>query len=233
MRIAPRTSRRPFAFRAGRKMPLLTMALLSLASVAGAGELSSPRDPVSGARLPYRTFQDLGPNGRRIAEIFSNGAPMTAPLTGPVAFAAYNVDVANAMIDLHVAAVRKSGLDAYVRELATLVACREINYSLEWNAHEPAALAAGIDPRVIDIVRHRRPLEKLSPRDAAIIRFGRELLHDRKMSAETFDAAVKFFGKTETMNLVGIMSSYAVSGFYAIAVDEHVPGTPQLQWTPP
>lgn len=191
------------------------------------------RDPTSGARLPYRTFEDLGPEGRRIAEIFKEGRPATAPLTGPVAFAAYNVGVANAMIDLHVAAVRKNGLDVHARELATLVACRETNYSLEWNAHKAAARAAGVDAHVIDIVRHRLPLVKISERDAAIIRFGRELLHDRKMSAKTFETAVGFFGKTETMNLVGIMSSYAVSGFYAIAVDEQVPGAPQLERTRP
>ena len=28
------------------------------------------------------------------------------------------------------------------RELAILVACRETNYNLEWNAHEPAAVKA-------------------------------------------------------------------------------------------
>ena len=112
MRIAPCPSRRPSVVRAGRRLSLLALALLSLSSAANA------RDPVSGARLPYRTLKDLGPKGQRITEIFSNGAPVTAPLTGPVAFAAYNVDVANAMIDLHVAAVRNSGLDTYARELA-------------------------------------------------------------------------------------------------------------------
>lgn len=227
MRIAPCPSRRPSVVRAGRRLSLLALALLSLSSAANA------RDPVSGARLPYRILKDLGPKGQRITEIFSNGAPVTAPLTGPVAFAAYNVDIANAMIDLHVAAVRNSGLDTYARELATLVACRETNYALEWNAHEPAAIAAGIDPRVIATVRHRRPLDKLTARDAAIIRFGRELLHDRRMSDKTFDAVVNFFGRTEAMNMVGIMSSYAISGFYAVAVDEKVPGTPQLPRTRP
>ena len=53
------------------------------------------------------------------------------------------------------------------------------------------------------------------------------------MSDKTFDAVVNFFGRTEAMNMVGIMSSYAISGFYAVAVDEKVPGTPQLPRTRP
>jgi Carboxymuconolactone decarboxylase family len=44
-------------------------------------------------------------------------------------------------------------LDPHVRELAILVACRETNYSLEWNAHDPAAVKAGVDRKTIDVVR--------------------------------------------------------------------------------
>jgi hypothetical protein len=31
------------------------------------------------------------------------------------------------------------------------------------------------------------------------------------------------FGRKGAMDLVAVMSTYAVSGFYAIAVDEHMP----------
>ena len=55
--------------------------------------------------------------------------------------------VANALLDLHDGAVGKGTLDAHVRELAILVACRETNYSFEWNAHEPAAVRAGVASR--------------------------------------------------------------------------------------
>ena len=58
--------------------------------------------------------------------------------------------VAKALFDLHNAAVA-GALDPHVRELAILVACRETNYSLEWNAHEPAAVKAGVDRKTIDV----------------------------------------------------------------------------------
>ena len=63
-----------------------------------------------------------------------------------------------------------------------------------------------------------------------MIRFGRELLNDRKMSSATFAKAKQLYGDKGAMDLVAVMSTYAVSGFYAIAVDEHVAaGQPTLR----
>ena len=58
------------------------------------------------------------------------------------------------------------------------------------------------------------------------------MLNDRQMSSETFAQAVEFFGEHGAMDLVAVMSTYAVSGFYAIAVDEHPPGQDVLEPLP-
>jgi 4-carboxymuconolactone decarboxylase len=117
-----------------------------------------------------------------------------------------------------------------VRELAILVACRETNYDLEWNGHVPAALKAGVDQKVVDVVRAKGALTGVPEADAAVIRFGRELLGDRKMSSATFAKAKELFGDKGALDLVAVMSTYAVSGFYAIAVDEHMPaGQPTMR----
>jgi 4-carboxymuconolactone decarboxylase len=137
--------------------------------------------------------------------------------------------VANALLDLHDGAVGKGTLDAHVRELAILVACRATNYDFEWNAHEAAALRGGVSQQVIDVVRTNGALTGVPEADAAVIRFGRELLDDRKMSSATFAKAKQLYGDKGAMDLVAVMSTYAVSGFYAIAVDEHLPpGQPTL-----
>ena len=150
-------------------------------------------------------------------------------MRGPLAFAAYNPAVAQALFDLHNAAVPGGTLDPHTRELAILVACRETNYNLEWNGHEPSALKAGIDAKVIDVVRQRRSLDGLNEKDAAVIRFGREMFHDKKVDSATFSKAVEFWGKRGAMDMVAVMSTYAVSGYFAIAVDEHSPeGKPEL-----
>lgn len=187
-------------------------------------------DPDSLARLPYIERQDAAEGSQRLFDIFvrDSNSP-TDKLTGPLAFAAYNPAVANALLDLHDGAVVEGTLDAHVRELAILVACRETNYDLEWNAHLNAALMAGVAQSVVDIVRDNRAAAGLSDADAAVITFGRELLRDKEMSAATFAKAKELFGERGAMDLVAVMMTYAVSGFYAIAVDEHMPaGQPRL-----
>jgi 4-carboxymuconolactone decarboxylase len=203
---------------------LSALFLYSIASVTAAQQLPADLDPQSMARLPYIERKDTDESSKRLFDIFvrNSNAP-TDQLTGPLAFAAYNPAVATALLDLHDGAVGTDTLDAHVRELAILVACRETNYDLEWNAHLQAALSAGVEQKVVDVVRDHGELAGLSEADAAVIRFGRELLRDRRMSAETFAKAKELYGDRGAMDLVAVMSTYAVSGFYAIAVDEHVP----------
>ena len=201
---------------------LLLVASSALAAAAQSGaRLPADLDPDSRARLPYLRRADLTDAAQKIYDLLP-GRGADGVLRGPLAFAAYNPGVAKALFDLHNAAVGGT-LDPHVRELAILVACRETNYSLEWNGHEAAATKAGIDAKTIDVVRNHRALTGLDEKDATVIRFGRQMLHDKAMDSATFAKAVALFGKQGAMDLVAVMSTYAVSGFYAIAVDEHMP----------
>lgn len=199
-------------------------AILLAASVSfivyAQSKLPADLDPKSRARLPYLKKSDMDAKGQKVLETF---ASKDDTLRGPLAFAAYNSGVAQALLDLHNAAVTGGTLDPHTRELAILVACRETNYSLEWNGHEASALKAGIEPNVIDVVRNNRPLNGLNEKDAAVIRFGRELFHDKKVDSATFGKAVELWGKRGTMDMVAVMNTYAVSGYFAIAVDERAP----------
>ena len=205
-------------------------AILLAASVCvivyAQSKLPADLDPQSRARLPYLKKSDLDAKSQKSLEPF---VAKDDTVRGPLAFAAYNPAVAQALFDLHNAAVPGGTLDPHTRELAILVACRETNYNLEWNGHEPSALKAGIDTKVIDVVRQRRPLDGLNEKDAAVVRFGREMFHDKKVDSATFAKAVELWGKRGTMDMVAVMSTYAVSGYFAIAVDERSPeGKPEL-----
>jgi len=204
----------------------LLLALAALAFGQTAAKLPADLDPVSRARLPYLQRKDADEKSQKLFDTFKSADGL---LKGPLAFASYNPAVANALLDLHNAAVGQGTLDAHVRELAIMVACRETNYNLEWNGHEASALKAGVDPKVIDIVRNNRALTGVDEKDAVVIRFGHQMLHDQKMDSATFAKAVQLFGKRGAMDMVAVMSTYAVSGFFGIAVDEHAaPGSPEL-----
>src|SRR5262249_38656720 len=208
---------------------LLLMAAFTFDAFAQSdGKLPADLNADSLARLPYLQRKDLDETSQKIFDVLPGRSPAGA-LGGPLAFAAYNPAVAKALFDLHNAAVGGT-LNAHVRELAILVACRETNYNLEWNAHEPSAVRAGVDPKVIDVVRRNGALTGMNEQDATVIRFGRQLYSERKVDSATFAKAVEFFGQRGVMDMVAIMNTYAVSGFYAIAVDEHpAAGAPALE----
>jgi len=200
-------------------------AILIAASATFIGyaqSISADLDPQSRARLPYLKKSDMDAKGQKIFDTLP-GAGKDDILRGPLAFAAYNSAVAQALFDLHNAAVPGGTLDPHTRELAILVACRETNYNLEWNAHAAIGLKAGIDAKLIDVVRYNRPLAGLNEKDATVIRFGRQMLHDKKVDSVTFGKAVEFWGRRGAMDMVAVMSTYAVSGYFAIAVDERSP----------
>ena len=192
-----------------------------LFAAAQSATLPADLDPQSRARLPYLQRKDMDENNQKIFDQLP-GLSKEGVLSGPLAFAAYNPGVAKALFDLHNAAVGGT-LTPHVRELAIMVACRETNYSLEWNGHEAAARKAGVDPKVLEVVRSRGALTGLDESDAAVIRFGRQMLSDKKVDSATFAKVSQLLGRRGAMDLVAVMNTYAVSGFYALAVDEHMP----------
>ena len=192
-----------------------------LFAAAQSATLPADLDPQSRARLPYLQRKDMDENAQKIFDQLPGRSP-EGVLSGPLAFAAYNPGVAKALFDLHNAAVGGT-LTPHVRELAIMVACRETNYSLEWNGHLATALKVGVDQKVLDVVRTSGALTGLDEKDASVIRFGRQMYRDKKMEPATFAKVVELFGRKGAMDMAAVMNTYAVSGFFAIAVDERAP----------
>jgi 4-carboxymuconolactone decarboxylase len=213
-----------------RHLRVTTALLLVTSGVLAAGQsasLPADLDPDSRARLPYLQRKDMDEKTLPIFDTLP-GLGKDGVLKGPLAFAAYNPGVAKALFDLHNTAVGGT-LNPHVRELAIMVACRETNYNLEWNGHEPTALKNGVDAKVLDVIRKKGTLTGLDEKDAAVIRFGRQMFTDKKVDSATFAKIVELFGKRGAMDMVAVMNTYAVSGFFGIAVDEHAaPGRPSF-----
>lgn len=114
-------------------------------------------------------------------------------------------------------------------ELAILVTARELDQQFEWTAHEPAALEAGVEPAIIDVVKYRRPLAGVQPKDAAIIQLGRELVGRRSVESSTFAEALRLFGAQDLVDVVSIIGHYAATAVLLNAFDQQLaPGQKPL-----
>jgi 4-carboxymuconolactone decarboxylase len=118
-------------------------------------------------------------------------------------------------------------LDRRLTELAILVTARELDNQFEWTAHEPAALAEGLDAEIIEIVKRRKPVarpgKRLGKKEALIIQLGRELFGKRKLGSATYARAVALFGRRGVLELAALMGNYAMTAVILDTVDQHLP----------
>ena len=144
-------------------------------------------------------------------------------------------------------AIRSAGSGADVRwdaaagrpllELAILITARQHDAPFEWTLHELEAVAVGLDPAVIDVVRNREPLDGLVEREATIIQAGREIFGAHRLSPETYRRALALFGAAGFVDIVTLMGRYAGTAARLAAFNQQMPpGWPQLlplPFTPP
>ena len=91
------------------------------------------------------------------------------------------------------------------------------------------AVAVGLDPDVIDVVRNRESLTGLGDQDAVIIQAGREIYGEHHLSAETYRRAVDLFGEANFVDVVDLMARYAGTAGRLAAFNQHMPpGWPQF-----
>ena len=122
-------------------------------------------------------------------------------------------------------------------ELAILITAREHDAPFEWSLHEMEAVAVGLAPDVIDVVRNREPLSGLGDREAVIIQAGREIFGAHRLGSETYRRAVALFGEANFVDVVDLMARYAGTAARLAAFNQQMPpGWPQflpLPFTPP
>ena len=76
---------------------------------------------------------------------------------------------------------------------------------------------------MIDVVKFDKDVSGLAEKDATVIRFGRALFRDRKVSSDVWARMVALFGRQGALEITTIMADYAMAGFILTAVDQRLP----------
>src|SRR6516165_10096731 len=181
--------------------------------------MPSDIDPQSGFRLPLPKREDLDEAGKKAYDRGATPGANIAGLQGPAGVQLYSPRTA-----AHLSAINRylrfeAGIPPRLREIAILVTAREMDSQFEWVAHETEALKEGVEPAVIDVIKHRRSIAGLDATDATVIQLGRQLWRDHNVASELFGRAKSLFGPHKLVDLVLLMGNYAGTAALLTAVD--------------
>jgi len=202
---------------------LLTLVATALSAQTARAPLPADIDPQSYSRLPLIPKNSLDAEGKRIFEVI-NGKEGNTPRLGPPNNTMYSLAAAEPYDELNQVLRNANVIGAQFFEISTLVPAREFNQQYEWTGHELGARRAGVDQKVIDVIKYDRPVTGLPEKEATAIEFGRAMLRgNRQVSPELFAKMVALFGRRGTMEITMVMGDYAMTAMVLNAVDQRLP----------
>jgi 4-carboxymuconolactone decarboxylase len=204
-----------------RKLSGAAIALLSAGFGYFAGQGTSTPAAGREPRFPQLTMAELTdaqrPLGEAIMKISSVGisGPYNPMLRSPV--------LGQRMFDLLDYLRWHSSLPLRLNEFAILTTGRLWRSQVEWYAHGPLALKAGLPPAVIaDLKAGRRPAA-MQPDEAAVYDFVMELSTKHAVSDETFARAKTLLGEQQVVDLTAVTGTYVTVAMLLAMAEEGVP----------
>jgi len=204
-----------------KALPTL-LCLMIVGATAMAQSLPADIDPDTLSRVPEVRRSSLNAADQAIYDKVA-GANRTTPMLGPGGVSLHMPKVAQAMDILNQYLRYDSVIGRRYIEVAILVTAREFDQQYEWTFHEQAALREGAPQATVDAIKHGRPVAGLDAKDALIIRYGREILRDHRLSAATWAEAETRFTQQGALEIAAIMGDYLLAAVLLHAVDQRLP----------
>jgi 4-carboxymuconolactone decarboxylase len=121
-----------------------------------------------------------------------------------------------------------------LNEFAILIQARIWTSQVEWYAHYPLAIKAGLSESVAaDLKQGMRPVS-MQPDEAAVYAYCMELTTDHVVSDATFDRLRNIFSEQQIVDLTTVTGTYVTLAMLLNAVEQGVPPgkTPPLEPIP-
>ena len=117
-----------------------------------------------------------------------------------------------------------SSLPVRLNEFAILITARQWNAQVEWIAHHPLALKAGLGPAVAaDLLQGKRPTG-MKDDEEIIYQFLKELHETKAVSDSAFKAVLDKFGERGVIDLIGLTGYYTMLAMVLNVAQQPLPG---------
>lgn len=110
-----------------------------------------------------------------------------------------------------------------LNEFAILITGQLWRSQVEWFAHAPLAIKAGLSPEIVaDLKANRRPAN-MKPDEAVVYDFVMELSTKHQVSDETFNRAKQLLGEQQIVDLTTVAGTYVTIAMLLAMAEEGVP----------
>jgi 4-carboxymuconolactone decarboxylase len=207
---------------------LVTMSLAAaLSCPALAADLAVP---AQSPRFAPLTMDQLNvyqkPLGEQIMKVSSVGlgGPYNPLLRSPV--------LGQRMFDLLYYLRWNSSVPLRLNEFAILIIGRQWRSQVEWLAHAPLAIKAGLSPDIVaDLKAQKRP-GSMQADEAIVYDFVTELMATHQVSDATFVRAKQILGEQQVVDLTSVAGTYVTIAMLLAMAEESVPPGKELPFKP-
>jgi 4-carboxymuconolactone decarboxylase len=199
--------------------PLLAAGLLLAGSGGAARADEAP--PARPPRFPHLTFEQLNPYQRPLGEQVLKvssvglGGPYNPLLRSPV--------LGQRVFDLLYYLRWNSSVPLRLNEMAILITGRVWRSQVEWFAHAPLALKAGLSAEVIADLKARKRPAAMKADEAVVYDFVTELMERHAVSDATFARAREVLGEQQVVDLTAVTGTYVAVAMLLAVAEEGVP----------
>src|SRR6202158_5422066 len=182
---------------------------------------ADPPTTASEPRFPQLTVEQLNeqqkPLGEQILKVSSVGlgGPYSPLLRSPV--------LGQRMFDLLYYLRWNTSVPLRLNEFAILIIGRQWRSQVEWFAHAPLAIKAGLSPEIVTELKANKRPANMKPDEAVVYDFVTELTDTKKVSDETYARAKKILGEQQVVDLTAVAGTYVTVAMVLAMAQEGVP----------
>ena len=208
------------------------IALMTLTAAAGwlVGVEMGPYAMSKEPRFPQLTMEQLSDAQRPLAEQIMKvssvgiGGPYNPLLRSPV--------LGQRMFDLLHYLRWETSVPLKLNEFAILIIGRQWRSQVEWFAHAPLAVKAGLSPDIVAELKAGKRPSNMPPEEAVVYDFITELTTQHAVSDETFARAKKLLGEQQVVDLTTVAGTYISVAMLLAMSEESVPAGRELPFRP-
>ena len=201
-------------------------ALISLTIEAAAGAwlaaiAMGPHAMSREPRFPQLTMEQLNDKQRPLGEAIMKvssvglGGPYNLMLRSPV--------LGQRMFDMFHYLRWETSVPLKLNEFAILIIARQWRSQVEWFAHAPLAIKAGLSPDIVAELKTSKRPSNMPPEESAVYDFVTELTTGHEVSDETFNRAKALLGEQQIVDLTAVAGSYITAAMILAMSETGVP----------